>query len=163
MGVLSLVFYPIQTTLLFQSQKGWERHASLGFMVISFLILNRTLAKDLKKVFTSTLTLREAYIEVGFIFVSALTNLVLFASLYHMYGVSKNGVLVKGDWVISIYFSVVTWTTLGYGDFSPIEELHLVAAAEALMGYIYMALAIGLILHLGQQSMKLKEEPAENS
>lgn len=158
MGLLSLIIYPMQTTMVFQSQKGWERHVSLGFMVASFLILNKTLTKDLQKVFTSTLTLREAYIEVGFIFASALTNIVLFASLYHMYGVSKNGVLVKGDWIISIYFSVATWTTLGYGDFSPIEQLRLVAASEAMMGYFYMALAIGLILHLGQQSMKFKEE-----
>ena len=43
------------------------------------------------------------------------------------------------------YFSMVTWTTLGYGDFHPVNELQFVAAFEAFMGFIYMGILIALI------------------
>jgi Ion channel len=49
-----------------------------------------------------------------------------------------------------LYFSLVTWTTLGYGDFRPTVPLRLFAAAEAVTGYVYMGLfAIGLPIYLG--------------
>ncbi len=45
-----------------------------------------------------------------------------------------------------VYFSVVTWTTLGYGDVSPVSELaRILASSEALVGYIVMALIIAAV------------------
>jgi hypothetical protein len=53
------------------------------------------------------------------------------------------------------YFSIVTWTTLGYGDFRPTEAGRIYAASEALLGYFFMAISIGFVIHiflsLGQQ------------
>jgi len=82
------------------------------------------------------------------IFLLALFNIILFAIVYFIYGINSNSGLIKYDWDISLYFSIVTWTTLGYGDYSPIESLRLIASFEALMGYMYMALIIGLILNV---------------
>ena len=44
----------------------------------------------------------------------------------------------------ALYFSIVTWTTLGYGDFTPPPELRLVAAIQALVGYLFFGLSVGL-------------------
>jgi len=48
----------------------------------------------------------------------------------------------------ALYFSVVTWTTLGYGDIRPKETTRLWAAGEALFGYVYMSILIAYILKL---------------
>ena len=56
--------------------------------------------------------------------------------------------------VDAIYFSVVTWTTLGYGEVLPTSSIRSFAAAEAFLGYIYMAVAIGLTVSLLDKRMK---------
>jgi hypothetical protein len=43
-----------------------------------------------------------------------------------------------------LYFSIVIWSTLGYGDFRPTQAARLVAASEAIMGYVVMAIVIGI-------------------
>jgi len=48
------------------------------------------------------------------------------------------------DWIISVYFSAVTWTTVGYGDFVPTEWARIFAATEALIGYVWMAALIAV-------------------
>lgn len=48
----------------------------------------------------------------------------------------------------SLYFSIVTWTTLGYGDFQPKSELRLMAAFQAVFGYLFLGLIVGSISSL---------------
>jgi hypothetical protein len=45
----------------------------------------------------------------------------------------------------AIYFSVVTWTTLGYGDLQPQGRCRFVAATEALAGNIFLGIFIALL------------------
>jgi hypothetical protein len=54
---------------------------------------------------------------------------------------------VVHDAVKSLYFSVVTWTTLGYGDFVPANGItRFFAAWEALTGYVVMAVLISALV-----------------
>jgi prepilin signal peptidase PulO-like enzyme (type II secretory pathway) len=46
------------------------------------------------------------------------------------------------------YFSLVTWTTLGYGDFRPTAALRLIAGSEAILGYFSMALFVGGVIYV---------------
>jgi len=71
------------------------------------------------------------------------------------YSVTLNGIL-SGDlyidweiWVNSIYFSVVTFTTLGYGDIQPVGFAKYIAASEAVIGASLMAL---LVFVLGRRA-----------
>ena len=43
----------------------------------------------------------------------------------------------------ALYFSTVTFTTLGYGDFQPSTLSRPVAALQALFGYIYLGSSSG--------------------
>jgi len=85
-------------------------------------------------------------------FILALNNILMFAFIYNAYGIyDSNKLLIKNDFMISLYFSIVTWTTLGYGDFTPTENTRIFASIEALLGYIYTAIIIGLLLNYLQR------------
>jgi len=49
-------------------------------------------------------------------------------------------------WADGLYFSVVTLTTLGYGDFQPKPALRLVAAGQAVLGYVYLGMIVAVSL-----------------
>ena len=51
------------------------------------------------------------------------------------------------SFVDAIYFSVVTFTTLGFGDLQPLPGGRIFAAIQALSGYVYLGIAIGLAVN----------------
>ena len=57
-----------------------------------------------------------------------------------------------------LYFSVVTWTTLGYGDLQPSVASRPFAAVEALLGYIFMALFVAKLFHFISAAVACKGE-----
>jgi hypothetical protein len=71
--------------------------------------------------------------------------IVLFAGIYRGFGLNYGGNVAGpvSGWH-SLYFSVVTWTTLGYGDFTPPGAIRLVAAMQALLGYTFFGIIVGL-------------------
>ncbi|MBU2714033.1 ion channel [Zooshikella harenae] len=79
--------------------------------------------------------------------------IALCAIAYFFIGVADSGQLVKFNWdhgflknfyglTDCLYFSVVTFTTLGYGDFTPVGLTRLIAAIEAFTGSFTMALFV---------------------
>jgi hypothetical protein len=62
--------------------------------------------------------------------------------------------LTIGD---AYYFSILTFTTLGYGDIQPLAEHRLIASLEALYGFVYLGLLVGLLVGL------LTTAPPKNS
>ena len=65
------------------------------------------------------------------------------AGVYDYLGISYN---LSGtapnldDYFLNVYFSVVTFTTLGYGDFSPVSDGRIIAALQALVGLFMTSL-----------------------
>jgi hypothetical protein len=101
--------------------------------------------------YTTTFFNANDKLEKLFFFVlSQLFMILYFANLYKAVGVIRTftGKVYEPNWVDAIYFSVVTWTTLGYGDFVPVDELKLFAICQALLGYIFMGLFVGKIIFL---------------
>lgn len=72
---------------------------------------------------------------------------ILFSALIFWLGggiITKDGIPIKSFWQ-SLYFSIVTFTTLGYGDYSPKPGFfQVLASAEALIGAFLMALFIAV-------------------
>lgn len=62
---------------------------------------------------------------------------------------SGEAVNVSTSFTNALYFSVVTFTTLGYGDFQPLPDLRLLAGLQALVGYMYLGLTVGSLIDLG--------------
>jgi len=82
-----------------------------------------------------------AFQTVGLIFV--------FAGIYRGYGLMFGGQQqsLLEDGSSALYFSIVTWTTLGYGDFSPPANIRMVAGIEAMLGYIFLGVLVGLVTY----------------
>jgi len=102
--------------------------------------------------------------EIGFgsfmisVLFMMLQQICLFACLYMIFGVIEGNdkELVAGLWG-HFYFSVVTFTTLGYGNMVPINMPgEAIAAIEALMGFAIFALLIGVAAAVAMQP---KENP----
>ena len=64
-------------------------------------------------------------------------EILLFAGAYLTFGATSG-------WWESVYFSVVTFTTLGYGDIQPLGVTRLFAALEALIGYFIFGLFVAV-------------------
>lgn len=63
--------------------------------------------------------------------------IILFALIYLYLG-------LHNDLETSLYFSMVTWSTLGYGDFAPNEATRFYAAFEAMIGYLFLGIFVSM-------------------
>lgn len=45
----------------------------------------------------------------------------------------------------ALYYSVVTWTSLGYSDLNPVREMKLVTALQAITGYVFLGLLVSVL------------------
>ncbi len=79
--------------------------------------------------------------------VYVLIFVALYACLFSLGGVMKNGEIIKGEFLPSLFLSVITWTTVGYGDVTPAGGLSQFAAGiEAMNGYLVMAVFIAALV-----------------
>ncbi|WP_192551989.1 potassium channel family protein [Pseudomonas sp. IzPS59] len=65
-------------------------------------------------------------------------------------GLSKDKIV---DFPDCLYFSIVTITTLGYGDLAPTGATRILAATEALFGLIFAGYSISQVMSLKQESL----------
>ena len=74
-----------------------------------------------------------------------------FAALYRFTGISLDTACpFTADALDHIYFSAVTFSTLGYGDFRPCEAGRLIAAAQAIYGNLHLGLIVGCAFFFAQ-------------
>ncbi|WP_171101641.1 MULTISPECIES: potassium channel family protein [unclassified Ruegeria] len=66
----------------------------------------------------------------------------LFAAVYGAFGYNDNCVVGAGGPADILYFSYVTFTTVGYGDMSPTGLCRGLAVAEAVTGYILLGMFV---------------------
>jgi len=89
--------------------------------------------------------------------VHILTTLVSFSLHYMSTGLLINGKIMQPSFYDSIYFSITTFSTLGYGDFQPLPEYRLTTSIEALTGMISMAVGASFIWLWCQENLIDKE------
>lgn len=85
---------------------------------------------------------------------------LIFSSAYFYFASRENGIELKSvsdvpELIDAIYFSIVTFTSLGYGDVTPQGYGKLVAGAVVLCGLISVALLIGKVASERQFSISL--------
>src|SRR5438045_4597085 len=91
-----------------------------------------------------------AKLMVALIMVGLLCNWIMaYAVTYRYFGIIDSEKEAR-DSITCLYFSIVTWTTLGYGDVRPSLAARILAASEAVVGYVVMVVFIGLFATLFQ-------------
>lgn len=73
---------------------------------------------------------------------------LIYCGLWLYSGIPFQGIVNSGlirNVANAIYFSIVTFTTLGFGDISPIGWAKLIAVAEVFAGYVSLALVVTII------------------
>ena len=76
-------------------------------------------------------------------------EIMLFAVGYYFLSISNTYGFLEGDMVHGfrdcIYFSFVTYTTLGFGDLIPVGNLRILTAVEALVGLVLITWTASLL------------------
>lgn len=86
---------------------------------------------------------------------------IIFAKLYTHYGI-RSGDDISSSIIDALYFSMVTWTTLGYGDFIPATLYgRVVVSVEVFMGMISMALLVAATISVMNRFSLLSEAAAD--
>jgi Ion channel len=65
---------------------------------------------------------------------------------YKKFGLHSPEGITHDKWD-ALYFSIITWTTTGYGDLVPIGASRWVACSEVLLGTLYNGLALGSVIY----------------
>lgn len=83
--------------------------------------------------------IRDIGISIGY-------SILSFALFYRTAGITPT---FPGDSLVTardcLYFSVVTFSTLGYGDFRPVPDARMMASAQALLGTIHIGMIVGAV------------------
>jgi hypothetical protein len=139
--MLGLLFFgPIGTdwNLLLNIMSAW-------IMLVSFVAFIKTVRGRLPRLHNNERFVAfSVFYELGMI---AAVAVIYYALLYKQLGLLEGEKPVT-DPLDFLYFSIVTWTTLGYGDIRPAAAASkLFAASEALYGYSFMGLYIALVFY----------------
>ena len=97
-----------------------------------------------------TLSIREYLVRV---LVSSMFTILSFGLVYASVGIeSSNGPTTAPQ--TALYFSMVTFSTLGYGDFAPKGDvLRLVAASQSIIGNLHLGLFVASAFYLLESSV----------
>lgn len=96
-------------------------------------------------------------LQRGFIF--QVVGILLYAINYHSSGKFNIGSLGVSD---SIYFSCITWATVGYGDIAPLESTRMITALEAFTGILSMPILASIVWMYCSDRIKSKSLDSEN-
>ena len=144
-------FVTLMTISLFSSYFNWFPALAVlsllgGFVIILFLI-------------PTLLNLSRSYfmINILLLLVYVLVTILSYGLYYKSAGLINNSVQFEPNLYEAIYFSVTTFTTLGYGDFQPTPSMRLMTSVEALTGMASMALGASLMWLWCQEHLIPKE------
>ena len=84
-------------------------------------------------------------VVIGVVFVGHIVNIWMFGAVYYLLtqfgmGTLSGASVLRGDYVVDffgcLYFSAVSYSTLGLGDVTPEGALRMIAGVQALTGFI---------------------------
>ena len=122
----------------------------INLVWISFSITSLCAWYFAKRFYGSDRTMYGLFAYIGML----MLTVIYFALIYMIFGLQGSSISdgQKPSFSQAIYFSIVTWTTLGYGDLTPTEASMPWAMIEVLLGYIFMAMLVGKIIALADRN-----------
>ena len=97
------------------------------------------------------------------ILISGWFSICAFGFLFRQWGIDGPTTEISAKPIDFYYFSAVTFSTLGYGDFRPSEAMRIPAALEAIFGNLHLGmLAGGIFLLVSIFSNRKMDGPSDN-
>ncbi len=142
---LTLIVF-IQTSLFVTSFALYSLNSAVPNSILLTILLLDVLF--ITRLIGSLLTAENISTRFNLIFfaLSTIYLIFTFALLYTNTGINAGYNNVVHDLNTSFYFSVVTWTSLGYGDVSPTPDSRLWVMLEVFIGYFHMSIVLGFII-----------------
>lgn len=107
------------------------------------MIENSRFGKGKGKLFLSCLFTKN-WSSIPVVLLWDLIFIIFFAACY--YALPNEFIEIKGELLKSVYLSVVTFTTLGYGDITPKGSLGmLLVTLEVITGYVFLGISVILV------------------
>jgi voltage-gated potassium channel len=134
----------------------------LVFRALRLLRLFRIfkLAEFLTEIHFLTTALRNSLRKISIFLLTVLTLVVILGSIMYLVEKRENGFSNIPE---SIYWAIVTITTVGYGDISPVTPMgKFVASVVMLIGYAIIAVPTGIITHDIAVATRQKKELPES-
>ena len=114
------------------------------WVVLSILLLDLILVIIMIRFAVTT---RHISVPFFFYILSSALMIGVFAHIYEVQQSLNFAGQTSFDYFDSFYFSVITWTSLGYGDVAPDGSARSWIIVEVAYGYIHMGLFMGFILN----------------
>ncbi|AZI27353.1 MAG: ion transporter [Chryseobacterium sp.] len=134
----------------------------LAFRALRLLRVFRIfkLGEFLSEINFLTQALKNSFRKISIFLLTVLTITVILGSIMYLVEQKENGFSNIPE---SIYWAIVTITTVGYGDISPITPMgKFVASVVMLIGYAIIAVPTGIITHDIAVAAKSKKEMPES-
>jgi len=134
----------------------------LAFRALRLLRVFRIfkLGEFLSEINFLTQALKNSFRKISIFLLTVLTITVILGSIMYLVEQRENGFSNIPE---SIYWAIVTITTVGYGDISPITPMgKFVASVVMLIGYAIIAVPTGIITHDIAVAAKSKKEIPES-
>lgn len=149
---ISVIIFAITMILsLVSGYFNWYSIFTAIFLLSGFLVIISILPL--------LLNLSRSYfmLVICLLFVHITITIISFALHYQSTGLLNSSGPFSPNFYDAIYFSLTTFTTLGYGDFQPLPDYRLTTSVEALSGMVSMAIGASLIWLWCQENMVPKE------
>jgi polyferredoxin len=91
---------------------------------------------------------------VGVLLVAHVAEVLTWSLAYAILGVAPPGADV-------LYFAFVNYTTLGYGDFVPVEHWRLLGPMAAMNGVLLFGWSTAVIFEVMRQAMRIRDQKRE--
>lgn len=83
--------------------------------------------------------------------------IMTYADIYRFHGIHGPDGQLTRDPRDCFYFSTITWTTVGYGDFRPADSARMFAASEAILGVVFTSIFTACLFFLLVERKRSRE------
>lgn len=135
--IVASIWYSL-TRLLPDSQ--WRDGLTVAFTFIFCGVFLWSLASTLKRIYGNSGNLWKELILSAF---NVFLFLLAFSAVYSEIGIvdtTREGSPITYDFWLCCYYSIITFTSTGYGDFQPQGIGRILASTHALVGYLVLGL-----------------------
>ena len=147
----TIIFIGVMLLSLISGYFGWYSIFTAAFLLAGFFVITSLLPLLLN------LSRSFFWLVFGLLVIHIVVTIFSFALHYQSSGLLGGGGKFIPSFYDALYFSVTTFTTLGYGDMQPLPNHRLTTSVEALSGMVSMAIGASLIWLWCQENLVPKE------